>query len=116
MSAITKISFKPFILLFCDEKIYHFYTLLLSSSFSNTSANLRLTITRSPRLIRTRSPLTATKTFFPFLFGVYPYACHTEKQERAMELARVQVPRRSVYQLTAPAVEAMLRFFLPQQN
>ena len=55
-------------------------------------------------------------SFFPFLFGVYPYACHTEKQERAMELARVQVPRRSVYQLTAPAVEAMLRFFLPQQS
>ena len=28
--------------------------------------------------------------FFPFLFGVYPYTSHSEKQIEAMELAGVE--------------------------
>ena len=35
--------------------------------------------------------------FFPFLFGVYPYASHTEKQLEAMKLAHVNYARYSVY-------------------
>ena len=34
--------------------------------------------------------------FFPFLFGVYPYTSHTEKQKAAMELAGVEYEEYSV--------------------
>ena len=49
--------------------------------------------------------------FFPFLFGVYPYTSHTEKQEKAMELARVDFVRRSVYDITRSLTARLLRPF-----
>ena len=50
--------------------------------------------------------------FFPFLFGVYPYTFHTEKQLRAMDLAQVPYPRLSIYQVTRSFVETMLQGIL----
>ena len=38
--------------------------------------------------------------FFPFMFGIYPYARVTEKQERAMLEARVGFVRHSIYEIT----------------
>ena len=48
---------------------------------------------------------------FPFLFGVYPYTSHTEKQRAAMELAHVPFTPHSIYTLTKPFIAAMLRPF-----
>ena len=39
-------------------------------------------------------------TFFPFMFGIYPYTSVTEKQKQAMDIAHVDYPRYSVYEIT----------------
>ena len=46
--------------------------------------------------------------FFPFLFGVYPYTSHTEKQLEAMELAHVNYTEYSIYELTRSFIARML--------
>ena len=46
--------------------------------------------------------------FFPFLFGVYPYTSHTEKQLEAMELAHVNYTQYSIYELTRSFIARML--------
>ena len=38
--------------------------------------------------------------FFPFMFGIYPYARITEKQETAMREAKVDFVRHSIYEIT----------------
>ena len=50
--------------------------------------------------------------FFPFLFGVYPYTSHTEKQLAAMEAAHVEYTHCSIYELTKSFVGNLLRAFL----
>ena len=50
---------------------------------------------------------------FPFLFGVYPYTSHTEKQIEAMELAHVEHTNCSIYELVKPFVKRLL---LPFQD
>ena len=47
--------------------------------------------------------------FFPFLFGVYPYTSHSEKQLEAMKLAHVSYVHHSVYELTKSFVARLLR-------
>lgn len=49
--------------------------------------------------------------FFPFLFGVYPYTSHTEKQLRAMEMAGVNYTQYSIYTLIKPFLVKMLQPF-----
>ena len=49
--------------------------------------------------------------FFPFLFGVYPYAVPTEKQREAMERARMDQAPHSIYELTKSFLLRMLRAF-----
>ena len=39
-------------------------------------------------------------TFFPFMFGIYPYAAVTEKQRIAMEEAGINYKYQTVYELT----------------
>jgi len=39
-------------------------------------------------------------TFFPFMFGIYPYTAVTEKQRRAMKEAGVDYVYRSVFEIT----------------
>ena len=46
--------------------------------------------------------------FFPFLFGVYPYTSHTEKQLEAMKLAHVDYTEYSIYELTRSFIARML--------
>ena len=50
--------------------------------------------------------------FFPFLFGVYPYTSHTEKQLAAMEAAQVAYTPASIYELTKSFVGNFLRAFV----
>ena len=49
--------------------------------------------------------------FFPFLFGIYPYAYVTEKQKAAMDQADVPYPFLSLYDLTYPCVRKLLDGF-----
>ena len=51
--------------------------------------------------------------FFPFLFGVYPYAVPTEKQTAAMEAAHVDYAHTSIYEITRVFVARLLRSFAP---
>ncbi len=47
-------------------------------------------------------------TFFPFMFGIYPYTNVTEKQKQAMAQAGVDYKFNSLYNLTYNAVRGML--------
>ena len=47
--------------------------------------------------------------FLPFLFGVYPYTNHTEKQKSAIKLAGVENIEYSVYEITKGIVSRLLR-------
>mgnify|MGYP005814330503 CR=1 FL=1 len=49
--------------------------------------------------------------FFPFLFGIYPYTSHTEKQLEAMRLAYIDDTPCSVYEITKSFVVKMLAPF-----
>lgn len=47
--------------------------------------------------------------FFPFMFGIYPYAYHTEKQDEAMKEAGVSYLSLSIYEITFSCVKNLLR-------
>ena len=49
--------------------------------------------------------------FFPFLFGVYPYTTHTDKQLEAMKLAHVDYTPHSIYEIVDSFVQKILRSF-----
>ena len=46
--------------------------------------------------------------FFPFMYGVYPYAVVTEKQREAMERADVGFVYHSIYEITCACVKKLL--------
>jgi len=48
-------------------------------------------------------------SFFPFMFGIYPYTVVTEKQRAAMEQAGVNYVYMSVYEITYAEVERLLK-------
>ncbi len=48
-------------------------------------------------------------TFFPFMFGIYPYTFVTEKQRTAMEEAGVNYVFLSIYEITCNCVKRLLR-------
>ena len=47
-------------------------------------------------------------SFFPFMFGIYPYTVVTDKQKEAMEKAGVHYIYSSLYDLTYTAAKRML--------
>ena len=47
-------------------------------------------------------------TFFPFMFGIYPYTCVTDKQRAAMEKAGVNYVLMSIYEITYRCVKKLL--------
>lgn len=47
-------------------------------------------------------------SFFPFVYGIYPYTNVTEKQSKAMALADIDYSYFSVYDITLNAVKKML--------
>jgi len=48
-------------------------------------------------------------TFFPFMFGIYPYAEVTEKQRTAMAEAGIPYVYQSVYELTYSCLIRLLQ-------
>ena len=46
--------------------------------------------------------------FFPFMFGIYPYASVTDKQKDAMQQAHVEYVYQSVYELTYSCLTKLL--------
>lgn len=46
--------------------------------------------------------------FFPFLFGVYPYTCVTEKQTKAMKAAHTEYVLLSLYEITYSCIKKLL--------
>ncbi len=47
-------------------------------------------------------------TFFPFMFGIYPYTFVTEKQRTAMEEANVNYVFMTIYEITYNCVKKLL--------
>ncbi len=47
-------------------------------------------------------------SFFPFMFGIYPYTVVTEKQREAMTLAKVNYVYMSIYEITFAEVKKLL--------
>ncbi len=47
-------------------------------------------------------------TFFPFMFGIYPYTYVTEKQQTAMEEAGINYVFMSIYEITYNCVKKLL--------
>lgn len=48
-------------------------------------------------------------SFFPFMFGIYPYTVVSEKQRKAMELAHVNYVYFSIYDITLTEIMKLLR-------
>lgn len=47
-------------------------------------------------------------SFFPFMFGIYPYTVVTEKQREAMTLAKVNYVYMSIYEITFAEAKKLL--------
>ncbi|MDE6665040.1 MAG: TetR/AcrR family transcriptional regulator [Ruminococcus sp.] len=47
-------------------------------------------------------------SFFPFMFGIYPYTAVTDKQKEAMKLANVNYVYMSIYEITYAEVKKLL--------
>ena len=47
-------------------------------------------------------------SFFPFMFGIYPYTVVTEKQREAMTKAKVNYVYMTVYEITYAEVKKLL--------
>ena len=47
--------------------------------------------------------------FFPFMFGIYPYAVVTDKQKKAMEEADVDYLYQSIYEITYNCLKRLLQ-------
>ena len=48
-------------------------------------------------------------TFFPFMFGIYPYTMVTPKQKEAMKQAGVKYPESKIAELVASCVKKLLK-------
>ena len=47
-------------------------------------------------------------SFFPFMFGIYPYTVVTDKQKEAMKLANVNYVYMSIYEITYAEIKKLL--------
>ena len=48
-------------------------------------------------------------SFFPFMFGIYPYTVVSDKQRKAMELAEVNYVYMSIYEITFTEIRKLLK-------
>lgn len=48
-------------------------------------------------------------SFFPFMFGIYPYTHTTEKQTEAMRRAGIVAPRCTVFGMVSGMTEKLLK-------
>ena len=49
--------------------------------------------------------------FFPFIYGIYPYAEVSEKQREAMEQAKIGFAYHSIYEITYPFIKKLLQAY-----
>lgn len=81
--------------------------------FKISYGNALRTVTKMLEKFRTDMDIEKRKefvySFFPFMFGIYPYTIVTDKQKEAMEKAGVNYIYSSVYDLTFSAVKRMLK-------
>ena len=47
-------------------------------------------------------------SFFPFMFGIYPYAVVTKKQEKAMKEANIDYKYHSIYEIAYKGIKKLL--------
>lgn len=47
-------------------------------------------------------------SFFPFMFGIYPYTIVSDKQRKAMEIAKVNYVYMSIYEITFAEIKKLL--------
>ncbi len=47
-------------------------------------------------------------SFFPLMYGIYPYACATEKQKEAMKKAKVPFKFFSIYEIAYESILKLL--------
>lgn len=47
-------------------------------------------------------------SFFPFVYGIYPYAIVTDKQREAMKKAGLDFSYRTIYEVALPGIEDLL--------
>ncbi len=50
-----------------------------------------------------------TYSFFPFIYGIYPYAVVTDKQKKAMEQAGIDYHYHTIYELAYPCALKLLK-------
>lgn len=55
-------------------------------------------------------------SFFPFMYGLYPYVYPTRKQMDAMEKAEVKRPDEGIYELTRRFIENLLEGMLAKEE
>ncbi len=55
-------------------------------------------------------------SFFPFMFGIYPYTIVTEKQKQAMEQADVHYVYMTIYEITCREAKKLLEACLQNQK
>ncbi len=70
------------------------------AAYGRSMANIRGILSRFCPRISEEERQSFIYVFFPFMFGIYPYARVTEKQEAAMREARVDFTRHSIYEIT----------------
>ncbi len=70
------------------------------SAYGKSMANIRGILSRFCPEISEDEQQSFIYVFYPFMFGIYPYASVTEKQETAMREAQVSFVRHSIYEIT----------------
>ena len=71
---------------------------LFQREYDRWNENLTAILNRNDQL--TKKELADVYTFYPFMFGIYPYTAVTDKQRAAMKEAGINYVYQSVYELT----------------
>ena len=77
-------------------------------SYGESLANVRMIIERSCPEFTEKRVSDTVYTFFPFMFGIYPYTAVTDKQRAAMEEAGVGYSYMSVYEIVYACLSRLL--------
>ncbi len=78
-------------------------------SYGNAMKTVKAMLAKFRKDINSEKRQEFVYSFFPFMFGIYPYTVVTEKQKEAMKLAGVDYTYSSLYDLTFVAARRMLR-------
>ena len=73
---------------------------VFKASYGRSMANVRRIFEKNCPDMDEEERERVVYVFFPFMFGIYPYAAATEKQKKAMKAAGVDFKALSVYEIT----------------